>query len=89
MLSHFPGSKMGEDDWMGIHYQFTRNIPSNLLEESQIAGNLAGITSEETQLKVLSCVDNVKEEIQKKQEEAQSSADSFKRTDVTENAIEK
>lgn len=89
MLAHFPGSKMGEDDWMGIHYQFTRNIPSNLLEESQIAGNLAGITSEETQLKVLSCVDNVKEEIQKKQEEAQSSVESFKRTDVTENAVEK
>ena len=54
---------------MGIEYQFTRNIPSNLLEESEIAGNLAGITSEETQLKVLSVVDNVKEELTRKKEE--------------------
>ena len=54
---------------MGIEYQFTRNIPSNLLEESEIAGNLAGITSEETQLKVLSIVDNVKEELARKKED--------------------
>lgn len=45
------------------------NFPANLLEESQIAGNLAGITSQETQLKVLSVVDNVKEEMDRIAEE--------------------
>lgn len=58
-----PVSGMKKDAWVGIKYQFTQNYPANILEESQIAGNLAGITSQETQLKVLSIVDNVKEEI--------------------------
>lgn len=69
MIAHCPVSKMREEDWVGIKYHFTRNLPNNLLEESQIAGNLAGITSEETQLKVLSIVDNVKEEIERKKAE--------------------
>lgn len=69
MIASVPTSKLSGDDWMGIEYQFTRNIPSNLLEESEIAGNLAGITSEETQLKVLSIVDNVKEELARKKED--------------------
>ena len=60
-----PVSGMKKDDWIKIGYQFTRNFPANLLEESQIAGNLAGITSEETQLKVLSVVDDVKAEMDK------------------------
>ncbi len=54
-----PVSGMQKDAWVGIKYQFTLNYPANILEESQIAGNLAGITSQETQLKVLSIVDNV------------------------------
>lgn len=58
-----PVNKMSKDDWTKLNYQFTFNYPANLLEESQIAGNLAGITSQETQLKVLSIVDNVQAEI--------------------------
>ena len=60
---------MKKDDWVKLHYQFTPNFPANLLDESQIAGNLAGITSRETQLKVLSVVDNVAEEMQRIKEE--------------------
>lgn len=45
-----PVSGMKEDDWVKLHYHFTPNIPSNVLEESQIAGNLDGIVSQETQL---------------------------------------
>lgn len=69
MIAHCPISKMGEKDWIGIKYHFTRNIPNNILEESQIAGNLEGITSKETQLKVLSVVDNSEEEMEKIKQE--------------------
>lgn len=55
--------------WSGIKPVFTRNVPANLLEESQIAGNLAGIVSEETQLSVLSCVDSPADEIRRKADE--------------------
>ena len=64
-----PVSGMQKDSWVGIKYQFTQNYPANILEESQIAGNLAGITSHETQLKVLSVVDNVQQEIERMEEE--------------------
>lgn len=64
-----PVSGMKKDDWVKIRYQFTLNYPANLLEESQIAGNLAGITSQETQLKVLSVVDNVQQEIERMETE--------------------
>lgn len=68
LFSH-PRSRVQADAWIQLHYQFTPNIPANLLEESQIAGNLSGITSQETQLKVLSCVDNIKHEIDKIKED--------------------
>lgn len=64
-----PVSGMKKDDWVKIRYQFTLNYPANLLEESQIAGNLSGITSQETQLKVLSIVDNVQQEIERMEAE--------------------
>lgn len=72
MIAHNPASKMREDDWLKIKYTFTRNFPANLLEESQIAGNLAGITSRDTQLSVLSCVDNTKTELEKIEAEEDS-----------------
>lgn len=64
-----PVSGMQKDAWVGIKYQFTQNYPANILEESQIAGNLAGITSQKTQLKVLSIVDNVQQELDQIAEE--------------------
>ena len=64
-----PVSGMQKDAWVGIKYQFTLNYPANFLEESQVAGNLSGITSRETQLKVLSVVDNVQKEIERMEEE--------------------
>lgn len=67
-----PVSGMQKDSWVKIEYQFTQNFPANILEESQIAGNLAGVTSQETQLKVLSVVDNVQQEIEKIKEEQDS-----------------
>lgn len=73
IFSH-PRSGMKSDDWVKLHYQFTPNFPANLLDESLIAGNLAGITSRKTQLKVLSVVDNVDEEMQRIEEEQDSTA---------------
>ena len=60
-----PVSGMKKDDWIKLHYTFTQNYPANVLEESQIAGNLSGITSQKTQLKVLSVVDNVNKEVER------------------------
>lgn len=64
-----PVNSMGENDWLDIDYVFTQNFPANLLEESQIAQNLTGVISKETQMKVLSIVDDPKAEIQKLSEE--------------------
>lgn len=62
-------SGMKQDAWLTLKYQFSPNFPANLLEESQIAGNLAGISSQKTRLKVLSVVDDVNEEIERIKEE--------------------
>ena len=62
-----PVSGMKKDDWVKLKYKFTPNFPANLLEESQIANNVCGIVSEETQLSILSCVDNVAEEMKRKE----------------------
>lgn len=67
---------VSEDAWLKNTYIFTRNFPSNVLEESQIAGNLEGIVSKETQLSALSIVENIQEEIdrmKREEEEAQES----------------
>lgn len=63
-------SKVPEDSWVGLNYIFTPNIPANVLEESEIAKNLEGIVPRETQLKVLSVVDNVQEAMDRLAEEA-------------------
>ena len=60
-----PASKVPADSYVQLNYRFTSNIPANLLEEADIATKLEGITSQETQLKVLSIVDNVQSEIDK------------------------
>lgn len=68
LFSH-PSSKVPADAWVQLHYQFTPNIPKNLLEEAQIAAQMDGIVSHETQLKVLSAVDDVNTELDKIAEE--------------------
>ena len=68
LFSH-PAAKVPKDAWIGLHYHFTPNIPANLLEEAQIAAQMEGITSHETQLKVLSIVDDVHGELDKIEEE--------------------
>lgn len=69
VLFGHPASKVPADAWMQLQYQFTPNIPANMLEEAQIAAQMEGIVSHETQLKVLSLVDNVQEELDRIDEE--------------------
>lgn len=68
LFSH-PSSNVPADAWMQLKYHYTPNIPANLLEEAQIAAQMEGITSHETQLKVLSIVDNVQAELDRIEEE--------------------
>jgi len=63
-----------KDEWLNLEYTFTRNIPRNVADEAEIAANLQGVVSEETQLKVLSIVDNVQDEIAKKKAEREAEA---------------
>ena len=79
VLFGHPASKVPADAWLGLSYKFTPNIPANLLEEAQIAAQLEGIVSEETQLKTLSIVDNVKAEQDRKEEENQTPAGAMDR----------
>ena len=70
-----PGNAMKKDDWIKLHYKFTPNVPANLLEESQIAQNLSGVVSQETQIGVLSIVDNPKAEIERIDKEEEKPKD--------------
>ncbi|TLQ07574.1 phage portal protein [Marinilactibacillus psychrotolerans] len=53
------------DEWKNLNFTFTRNIPRNVSDEAETAGKLQGVVSKETQLSVLSIVDNVQEEIER------------------------
>lgn len=70
-----PANDMGKDDWVKLHYKFTPNVPANILEESQIAQNLSGVVSQETQLGILSVVDNPKTEIERIEKEEEKPRD--------------
>lgn len=72
LLFGHPASKVPADSWVKLHYKFTPNFPSNLLEEAQIAAQMEGITSHETQLKALSIVENVSEELERIKAENES-----------------
>ena len=69
LLFGHPASKVTADAWIQLQYKFTPNIPANLQEEAQIASQLDGIVSHETQLKVVSAVEDVKGELDKIEEE--------------------
>lgn len=61
------------DAWKDVKIQTTRNLPKNVSEEAQTAAQLSGIVSQETQLSVLSIVDNVREEIERIEAEEEKS----------------
>lgn len=57
------------DAWKDLTFKFTRNLPDNLSEEVTDAKNLEGVVSKETQLSVLSIVDDPKAELERMQSE--------------------
>lgn len=74
IVFNVPMTTVSSDGWTGIKYQFTRNVPRNILEEAQIVAQLSGQVSNETKLSVLSIVDNPKQEIDKMEKEEESSS---------------
>lgn len=64
-------------DYRDIDIQFRRNQPQNILEQSQIIGNLSSMLSKETLLQLLPFVDNPQEEIEKMEEEKKQDTESF------------
>lgn len=58
-----------KDEWRNLNYKFTRNIPRNTADEADTAGKLQGVVSKETQLSVLSIVDNPQQEIERMKQE--------------------
>ena len=69
LLFGHPASKVKADDWKQLDFYFTPNLPANILEEAQIAAQLEGIVSHETQLKCLTLVDSVQDELDKIEDE--------------------
>ena len=64
-------------DYRDLDMQFRRNKPQNILEQSQIIGNLSSMLPKETLLQLLHFVDNPKEELEKLEEEKQEGVESF------------
>lgn len=64
-------------DYRYLDMQFRRNKPQNILEQSQIIGNLSSMLPKETLLQLLPFVDNPKEELEKLEEEKQEGVESF------------
>jgi SPP1 family phage portal protein len=69
--------KVQPDEWRNLNYSFTRNIPRNISDEADTAGKLSGIVSKETQLSVLSFVDNPKQELERIKKEEQDRMGTF------------
>ena len=64
-------------DYRDLDMQFRRNKPQNILEQSQIIGNLSSMLPKETLLQLLPFVDNPKEELEKLEEEKQEGVESY------------
>lgn len=85
IIASYPGNVLSQDDWVNIKYVFSRKLPANLLEESNIAKNLKGIVSDETVVSGLSIVDNAKEEIERIEKEKEDKGQLFERVNFTDN----
>ena len=87
LFSH-PLSKVKSDAWVGLDYKFTFNIPANITDEAQVASSLEGIISKETQLKVLSIVDDVQGEIDRLKNEEQDAENDIVAKTMFENGTD-
>lgn len=69
LLAAYPEQPFEGNDWMDVEITMHRNMPEDLASEASVAGSLSGIVSEETQLSILSCVDDPIKEIERKERE--------------------
>lgn len=72
LLANYPDKPFSGDDWEKVEIVMHRNMPEDLAAEAEVVSNLSGIVSEETQLSLLSCVDDPKGEIERKSEEREA-----------------
>ena len=77
LLANYPSEPFSGDDWMHVEITMHRNMPEDIASEASVAGSLSGIVSEETQLGILSCVDDPKAEIERKQKEQQAKVENY------------
>ena len=89
IVFNVPMATVSSDSWTGIKYQFTRNVPRNILEEAQIVAQLSGQVSDATKLSVLSIVDNPQNELKKMKKEEESSSLLSKRIALNERMTDK
>lgn len=75
LIASYPDEPFTGDDWQQCEITMHRNMPEDLAAEASVAGTLSGIVSEETQLSVLSCVDDPKKEIERKERERDRKAE--------------
>lgn len=75
LLASYPETEFTADDLDGIEITMHRNMPEDLASEASVAGSLSGIVSEETQLSILSCVDDPKREMERKADEKERRAE--------------
>lgn len=62
------------DDWKRLKFSFSQNVPHNLADEATTAKDLQGIVSHETQLKIVSAVDDPQAEMKRLDDEQAKSA---------------
>ena len=89
IVFNVPMASVLSNGWTGIKYQFTRNVPRNILEESQIVAQLSGQVSDATKLSVLSIVDNPQDELEKMKKEEESSSLLSKKIALNERMTDK
>lgn len=89
IVFNVPMASVPSDGWTGIKYQFTRNVPRNVLEEAQIVAQLSGQVSNATKLSVLSIVDSPQDELKKMAEEEEGSSLLSKRIAINERMTDK
>lgn len=65
LLTNFLNIKGGNYDWRDIQITFTRNLPRNLVEITDMVSKLNGIISDETLLAQLPMIDDVQAELER------------------------
>lgn len=75
LLANYPNQPF--TDWEDVEIVWKRNEVTDLSSEAALAASLSGVVSQETQLSVLSCVDDPIAEIERMNEEREQKASEF------------